>query len=378
MELTLTEDLALFHDTTVRFISSELPAERRRELHGDALGFDRGWWRQAGELGWFTMLVSEDDGGGCVSGEPVVDASIVAEEIGRQLQPGPYIPTNVIASAIATSDDDAQRSTYLPKIMAGETIAAWAYAAIDGNWDEGRGLVAEPSSQGFRLRGCRGFVQDAIGADLYLVVASLGGQPCQFLVPADAVGLVRDDLDCLDLSRRMSNLRFDDVIVDSASVVGAIGCREALERQLDIALALVVAETVGAMDALMNITVDYAKNRTAFGRPIGSFQALKHALADEAMYLEACKAGATAVARAVSRGDEEASVIASMVAAYVADASNQLAQSALQIHGGIGFTWEHDLHLFMRRIRTNAALYGESGWHRERVCRLHHLGEGGE
>ncbi len=135
-----------------------------------------------------------------------------------------------------------------------------------------------------------------------------------------------------------------------------------------------VAETVGAMDALFAMTVQYAKDRVAFGRPIGSFQALKHILADDAMYLEACKAGAVSVARAVQDRTDDAGEIASMVAAYVGDVADQIAQDCLQIHGGIGYTWEHDLHLFMRRIRTNAVLYGEPAWHRERVCALNGLG----
>jgi alkylation response protein AidB-like acyl-CoA dehydrogenase len=206
------------------------------------------------------------------------------------------------------------------------------------------------------------------------VAATLDGQPAQFLVPSDTSGLSVTPLTCLDLARRLAHVEFDQVEVDMGVQLGDGDATNALDRQLQIALALVVAETVGAMDALFSITVEYSKDRIAFGRPIGSFQALKHIMADDAMALETCKAGATAAARAVQDHADDAAEIVSMVAAYVGDMSDQLAQNCLQIHGGIGFTWEHDLHLLMRRIRTNAVIYGEPAWLRERVCAFHGLG----
>lgn len=375
MELALTADQALFHDTTVRFIEAELPVERTRALHDDPLGFDRVWLQKAAELGWFTMLVPEVDGGGSVSGEGLIDATLISEELGRFVQPGPFVPMNVVAAAIAANGSEAQRDRLLPSMMAGETIATWAFAGSTGNWDLGADLVATRSGGGFTLTGRRGYVQDAGAADVIVAVATLDDRPAQFLVPADADGIVSTPLTCLDLSRRMAHLDFADVEVGADALLGDVGAGAALERQLDIAIALVVAETVGAMDQLFSTTVQYSKDRIAFGRPIGSFQSLKHIMADDAMNLEACKAGASAAARAVQVDAGDASEIASMVAAYVGDLSDQLAQNCLQIHGGIGYTWEHDLHLYMRRIRTNSALYGEPAWHRERVCRLHGLGE---
>ena len=150
------------------------------------------------------------------------------------------------------------------------------------------------------------------------------------------------------------------------------GAEPGTDARLRFGVVLNLAETVGAMDALFAMTVAYAKDRVAFGRPIGSFQAIKHILADQALYLETCKA---AVAAAVAvRRDDGAAELVSMAAAYVGDQGNELAQQCLQVHGGIGFTWEHDLHLFLRRIRSNSALFGEPTWHRERLCALHGLG----
>lgn len=377
MELSLTEDQELFHETTVRFIEAELPVEATRKLHDDPHGFDRGWWAKAAELGWFTMLVSEKAGGGSVSGSGLIDASLIAEELGRFVQPGPFVPTNVVAEAISMLGTEAQQAAHLDGIMAGTAVATWAYASIEGNWDEGAGLDATASGDGYELNGVRGFVQDLGAADLVLVAATIDGVCAQFLVPTGAAGLTVTELDGLDLSRRMAHATFEGVSLGADALLGGVGATEALERQLQTALALACSETVGAIDWLFDTTVQYAKDRTAFGRPIGSFQSLKHLLADEALHLETCKAGAVALVRAVQSGDDNASEVASMVAAYIGDMAHQLAQMALQVHGGIGFTWEHDLHLYMRRIQTNTALYGDPTWHRERVCGFHGLARGG-
>jgi alkylation response protein AidB-like acyl-CoA dehydrogenase len=374
VELSLSDDQELFHKTCVRFIETELPMDEVRRLHAHPTGFERSWWQKAAELGWFSLLVAEADGGGSVSGAGLVDATLVAEELGRHIQPGPFVPTNVVASAISALGTPEQKEHALPGVVSGETIVTWAWAASEGDWDRGAGLVAERVGDSYRLTGTRGFVQDAIGADLVLAVAQIEGRSAQFLVPLDADGLSQRPLTCLDLSRRMSELSFSGVVVPAGALLGEGADDASLERQLQTALALNCAETVGVMDAVFAMTVEYSKDRIAFGRPIGSFQSLKHILADEGLYLETCKAGAVAAARAVQGSDPDAGAIASMVAAYVGDMSDDMAQMALQIHGGIGYTWEHDLHLMMRRIRSNAALFGEPTWHRERVCVLSGLG----
>jgi alkylation response protein AidB-like acyl-CoA dehydrogenase len=375
--LDLTEDQALFRETSARFIESELPLSRTRELHDNPAGYDATWLRKSAELGWFAMLVPEDDGGGSVSGEGLLDATIVAEELGRHVQPGPFIPMNVVASTLAEHGTDARRADLLPGIVSGELVATWAVTDERGTWDAGASVHAARSDDGLVLTGTRGFVQHAQSADWLLVTATLDGRPAQVLVPTVAEGLRVRPLSCLDLSRRMAHVDLDAVSVPAdALVLEGDAATAALERQLQLALVLVCAETVGAMDAMFTMSVEYSKDRIAFGRPIGSFQSLKHVMADQALNLEACKAGAVAAARAVQRGDADAPEVVSMVAAYVGDLGNDMAQECLQIHGGIGYTWEHDLHLLMRRVRSNSALYGEPTWHRERVCAFHGLGDG--
>jgi alkylation response protein AidB-like acyl-CoA dehydrogenase len=373
MWLDLSDDQELLRATTVRFITTELPIERTRGLHDDPAGYDRGWLRKAAELGWFALLVPEADGGGSVSGDGLVDATIVAEQLGRYVQPGPFLPMNVVASAVAAAGSGAQRARLLPGLVAGAEVATWAWADAAGDWDAGAGLQARRGPDGITLSGTRGVVQDAASADWLLVVATLDDRPVQAVVPTGAAGLTIAPLGSLDLGRRFADVHLDEVAVAADGVLDA-GGPAALEAQLQRAVVLLLAETVGAADALLAMTVAYAKDRVAFGRPIGSFQAVKHVLADQALALETCKAAAVAAARAVQSDDPAAAEVVSMAAAAVGERAPEIAQQCLQVHGGIGYTWEHDLHLFLRRIQSNAALYGEASWHRERVCRFHELG----
>ena len=204
--------------------------------------------------------------------------------------------------------------------------------------------------------------------------AGAGTGVTQFLVDADTPGITVTRLEGLDLTRRFADVRFDGASVPASAVVGTPGDAQAsVDAQLDVAIALTVAESIGAMQRLAEITVDYAKARIAFGRPIGSFQALKHILADISFWAEVSIAGASAAADAVADDRATASEIVSIAKAYVGDASTQLAQQCLQVHGGIGFTWEHDLHFYLRRLAADRVLYGDPEWHRERICRIHGL-----
>jgi alkylation response protein AidB-like acyl-CoA dehydrogenase len=372
VQLDLTDEQTLFRDTAVSFIEAELPLARTRDLHDNPLGYERSWLQKSAELGWFAMLVPEADGGGTVSGAGLLDAAIIAEQLGRHVQPGPFIPMNVAAAAIAAEGTAAQRAALLPGIVAGEQVVTWAFADARGNWDDGAGLAARRDDHGMVLTGSRGCVQEAVSADVLLVAASADGEPVQVLVRTGAPGLTIRQLHTLDLSRRIADVEFDAVRIDPGDVLGS-GGTGALEAQLLNAIALTCADTIGAVDALFAMTVAYAKERIAFGRPIGSFQAIKHILADQALYLETCKAAALAAAGSVQSAEQDAAEVASMAAAYIGDVACEIAQQCLQVHGGTGYAWEHDLHLFLRRIRSNAGLYGEPAWHRERVCAFHQL-----
>jgi alkylation response protein AidB-like acyl-CoA dehydrogenase len=241
-----------------------------------------------------------------------------------------------------------------------------------GEWDAGTSLEVSRDGEQIVLRGLRGFVPEAQSADYLLAAGRCDGEPVQIIVPTETAGLGVEALTCYDLSRRVAEVSFDDVRLPVAAVLGAAetAATENLERQLQIAVVLACAETVGALDAMFSMTVEYSKDRVAFGRPIGSFQALKHVMADQMLYLESCKAATTEAAQVVDRGAGDAAEIASMTAAYVDEYATQIAQECLQVHGGIGFTWEHDLHLYMRRIRTTTSMWCEKAWHYERICEV--------
>jgi alkylation response protein AidB-like acyl-CoA dehydrogenase len=372
VELELQDDQELFVETTRRFLEAESPLTRVRDLYEDPVGFDRGYWQRGADLGWTTMLVPEALGGGSVSGAGLLDLALVAEEMGRLVAPGPLLPVNVVADTLARSGSPDQQEAELGGLMSGERIATWAFAEPSATWDAaGVATIATERDGAWVLSGTKSYVQDAAVADAWLVTARTGGGLTQFLVPAGTPGVTVRAVQSLDFTRRFGELQLADATVDASAVVGRIGdAASDVERQLQVALTLQIAETVGAVNRVHEFTLEYAKDRMAFGRPIGSYQALKHRFADMKVWLEASNATATASARAVQAGDDDAAKLVSTAKAYVGDRAPAIVQDCVQLHGGIGVTWEHDLHLYLRRVAQNAALYGSARDHRLRIATL--------
>ncbi len=360
MEIGLSEDQQLFGATCRRALDERSPVERVRELVDDPTGFDRDVWKQGGELGWYAMLVPEEYGGGTVSGEGLVDLTIVAEELGRMVHPGPFQATNVVAFALAGFGSPGQRERYLPGLATGDGIGTWAFAERDRGWSAPSvGLTATPKGGGFVLDGVKAYVHDAEAADVLLVTARAPQGVTQLLVPAGTPGVTIEPLECLDVARRLAAVRFEGVEVGADAVLGSPGgADEAVERQLQVALVLQCAETNGATDKGLGITVEYSKDRVAFGRPIGSYQALKHRMADHRMWLEGSFATTAYAAKAVEHARPDAAVAARIAKAHVGKWSSVILHDCIQLHGGIGMTWEHDLHLYFRRAISNEMLYG--------------------
>jgi alkylation response protein AidB-like acyl-CoA dehydrogenase len=339
----------------------------------DPLRRDPGVLREAGQLGWFALFVPEEFGGGSVSGAPMRDAVIVAEERGRSVQPGPFVATNVVAFALSEAGPERQQETWLPRLARGELSATWAISDSSGTPEAGA-LRARTTDTGLELSGTAGLVSEGSSAALFLATALRdNGEVAHCLVPTDTAGVAMTRLSGLDLTRDFVDVTFNDVRVPEDAVLVPDDPRSFLDRLIDVAATLGVAESVGAMSRLLEITVAYAKDRTAFGRPIGSFQALKHILADASFAVEVSAAGATAAAHAVGDRSSVASETASIAKAYVGDAGIAVTQACQQTHGGIGFTWEHDLHFYLRRLAVDRVLYGDPSWHRERICRMHGL-----
>ena len=373
MDLTLNPDQSFFQETTRRFLESQAPLTAVRELYDDASGYDRDWWRQGAELGWTALLVPEGDGGGTLSGGAVADLAIVAEEFGRMVSPGPLLPTNLVALALAAGGTPEQRAEVLPGLVAGESVAAWAFKEPGRGWRAADVEVeARPagtgSGDGVVLSGTKTMVEAAPTADHFLVTARAGDGLGQFLLPRDAPGLTVTPLDGLDFVRRFGRLDLDGVAVPASARVGGADASDAVERLLQVGATLESAQMAGAAARVLEFTVEYAFDRYSFGRQLASYQALKHRFADMKLWLEAAHATVDGAARALDGGDPEAPRLVSAAKAWVGDRVPELVQDCVQMHGGIGVTWEHDIHLYLRRVTLGRSLYGTPDEHRERLA----------
>ena len=370
MELTLTDDQDFFRQTTTRFLSNECPLTQVRALATSPTGYTNDYWRRGAELGWTSLLVPESDGGGSISGAGVVDMTIVADAFGRSVAPGPLVPTNVVAYALASSGTEQQRSEVLPGLLAGDTIAAWCGAeqALERH-ARAAGPVAETVDGGFVLTSGSPVVEAAAQADHLLVTARGGEGLVQLLVPAAAAGVTITPLRSLDVVRRFARVDFDRVRVPTTSQVGTTDSTAAtVERQLQLALVMQTAEMVGAAERTFDFTVEWAFDRYSFGRPLASYQELKHRFADMKMWLEASHALAAALAREVQHESPSAAETASVAKAYLGEHLAELMQDCVQIHGGIGLTSDHDLHLYLRRVTLDRLLHGSPADHRQRIA----------
>ncbi len=375
MDFGFSEDQELLRTTTRRFLAEQQSlAQVRRSIEGPDV-FDGDLWRQGAALGWTAMLIPPEFEGGSVTEQPLVDLVVLGEELGRTLNPGPFIPCNVVAAAVARFGTEVQAKEHLPRLARGEATAAWCLSG-DGSPEPGAIEVrAEPEGDGWRLDGVARYVHAAGNASLLLVVGKdPEGEVRNLLVPRPTGGLSERTLSGLDVTRRFAEVRFHGVTVPATSLLP--GGEDAVDLCLSLATVLQSAESVGAAELLFEETVDYAKKRVQFGRTIGSFQAIKHRFADLLMELEAMRAAAHYAALALGDGLDDAAAAVATAGSYVDDTFAHICGEALQLHGGIGFTWEHDVHLFIRRAKVNQVLYGDGAWHRERLVRLTEMGTG--
>jgi alkylation response protein AidB-like acyl-CoA dehydrogenase len=368
MDLALTADQELLRATTRAFLERESPVSRVRELINDAAGFDATAWKQGADLGWFSLLVAPEHGGGSVSDDGAVDLSVLAVELGRLLFPGPVLETNLVAHAISRWGSPDQQARWLGPIVSGDVIATWAFAEPNDRWDvAGVGLAAVREGGDYRLHGVKSVVRHAALADVLLVVANTGSDTVQLIVPTSTDGVIVEPLESFDLTRRFATVRFDGALVSGDPLEGGA---DAVERLLEFAAVMQCAETVGALDRIFELTREYALNRFAFGRSIASFQAIKHGLAEMLGWIESSKAGTAAAAAEAQRGGAAATELACAAKAYIGTHAPLVARSCLQTHGGIGYTWEHDLHLYLRRIESDRSLYGSPEQHLDRLATL--------
>jgi alkylation response protein AidB-like acyl-CoA dehydrogenase len=364
MEFDLNEDQRALRDEARRFLEREAPVTYAREMLED----DRGWrdevWSKVAGLGWTGLPFPEDAGG---LGEGFIALSILLAEMGRVVHPGPYLSSVVLAgSAVLEAGSDAQRKELLPAIASGELIATLAFDESPARWDEaGISLQSRPDGDAVRLSGEKRFVTDGAAAER-LVVAARGPEGVGLYLARAGEGVGATPIVSMDGTRKVADLRFDEA---PAERLGEAGW-DAVRRILDRAAVALSAEMLGGAERVLELSVEYAKERVQFDRPIGSFQAVKHRAADMLLDVESLRSAVYYAAWAVERDHPDASLAASMAKAYASDAYRRVASSGIQIHGGIGFTWEHDLHLYFKRARASEAAFGDATWHRERMAGL--------
>jgi len=370
MDFDLTADQKLFRATTREFLEKEMPLTRVRELADSGIGFEPDWWKRGSELGWNSMIIDPAAGGDSISGEGLVDACIVAEEMGRLVSPGPLIGANLVAAALSEAANAADHAEVIAALMAGEAVASWAVYEPRRGWSPMTPTVqATSDGSGYVLSGIKDRVDCGDQADYFLVTAGGPDGLAQFIVPAAAPGVTVTAEQSLDLVRRYARVDMDGVVLPATSVVSPAGTVEAaVNRQIQIAVALQCAETAGAIQRVFEFTVQWAFDRYSFGRPLASYQALKHRFADMKLWLEACQATAGAAAHATARQAEDADELASVAKSYVGQRATDIIQDCVQMHGGIGVTWEHDIHLYLRRATVNRAMFGTPSEHRRRLA----------
>jgi alkylation response protein AidB-like acyl-CoA dehydrogenase len=375
MDIGLSQDQELFRATTQRFLETECPVTRVRDLQHDPSGFDPRYWRAGAELGWTSLLVSEKDGGGSISGDGIADLKIVAEEMGRLVSPGPLIPVNIVASTISSRGTQEQRAFLLPGILDGSKIATWAHAEVGMRWDASRvATVITAHDNGLFLNGKKIHVEFGAQADYLLVTARMGQEIIQLVIDAHLPGVVVTPVDTIDLVRRFSTVSFEGVEVSSTMFIGDSDLTgDDIDRQLMIGVLLQCAETCGSMQKVLDFTLEYLGDRYLFGRALAGYQALKHRCADWRMKLEACHGITTVASHALSTSASNAPELVSAAKSYVGSISTELIQDCVQLHGGIGVTWEHDIHLYLRRATLNRGMYGSPVEHRERIGKFLNL-----
>jgi alkylation response protein AidB-like acyl-CoA dehydrogenase len=363
VNFAFSEEQEELRRTVRQFLEQKSPETEVRRLMETTDGYDPAVWSQMGEqLGLQGLIIPEEFGG---SGYSYVELGVVLEEMGRALLNAPYFSTVVLAgNTLLQSGDEQAKKDYLPGIASGETIATLAFTEPSGKWDEsGITLEASGSGDGYTLTGTKSFVLDGHIASLILVAAKTGKGVSLFAVDGGASGLTRTPLSTMDQTRKQAKLEFSGT---PARLIGTEGQGwNVLSTVLDLAAVGLSAEEVGGAQKVLEMAVEYAKVRVQFGRPIGSFQAIKHKCADMLLEVESAKSAAYYAMWCAAEMNEELPSVASLAKAYCSEAYFHAAAENIQIHGGIGFTWEHPAHLYFKRAKSSELLFGDPTYHRE-------------
>jgi alkylation response protein AidB-like acyl-CoA dehydrogenase len=373
MDFGLDEDQELLRQSARAFLEGEYGMAVVRRLMEEDEAHAPELWARLAELGWLGLILPESVGG---VGLDFVDLAIVLEEMGRVVMPGPFFSTAVCAASVLLDAPDSEAAvSALPAIAAGKCRATIACLEAAGRLEaDGIEATWRKAPEGIVLDGVKVFVPDALGADLILVAARAEGSHGEagidlFVVPAGATGLTLVPLRTMDQTRKQAEVRLEHVVVDVTARLGDEGSGwPRLQRLADRARVALCAESCGVATRVLEMSVEYAKVREQFGKPIGSFQAIQHKCANMMVKVESGRSAVWYAAWALANEAEDAPLAAAMAKAYCSEAFREVAAEGIQIHGGIGFTWEHDMHIYFKRAKSSEVSFGDSVWNRERVA----------
>ena len=379
MDFGFSPEQEMLRATARKFLENECTSGFVRARMEEPAGVTDEFWAKLAEQGWLGLVYPEEHGG---SGLGFVDLTVLMEEMGRVVMPGPFFSTVLLGGlAIREAGSPAQQKEWLARIAAGRARTTLAWTEPSARWDAaGVTCAAREDKGGFVLNGTKLFVLDAHLADALVVVARTGeGKTPEegvslFLVPKGTRGVEVKLLPTMDQTRKLCEVTFKDAAVPADALMGVKGrAWPALARVVERATVALCAEMCGGAQRVLDMTTDYAKIRVAFGKPIGTYQGVKHKAADMLVDVENAKSLTYYAAWAVDENAPEAALAASMAKAYVTDAYRKVAGAGIQLHGGIGFTWEHDLHLYFKRAKSSEFTFGDATYHRERVAQLINL-----
>lgn len=376
MDFGFSQEQEMLRATARKFLENECPSTVVRKMMDDPAGTTPELWQKLAEQGWLGLIYPEAYGG---VGLGFVDLTVLMEEMGRVVLPGPYFSTVLLGGlTILEAGSEGQKKEWLTKISSGEAKVTLAWTEPNARWDaEGVTVSAKKAGGGFVLAGTKLFVPDAHTADALVIAArTTDGRRAEegvslFLVPKTARGLEVKLLPTMDQTRKLCEVTLKDVAVAAEALVGERDRGwEPLSRVIDRATVALCAEMCGGAQKVLEMTTEYAKIRVAFGKPIGGYQGVKHRLADVLVDVENAKSITYYAAWAVDERAAEAPLAVAMAKAYVSDAYRKVAAAGIQLHGGIGFTWEHDMHLYFKRAKGSEFTFGDATYHRERVAQL--------
>jgi alkylation response protein AidB-like acyl-CoA dehydrogenase len=362
MNFDLTDEQQMLQAAAREFLAARLKSERIRALAESDDAFDEDLWREMSELNWPGLMVSEKYGGQELG---TIELAVLMEQLGYALTPGPILSSMLAAIALETAATEDQKERYLAPLATGEKRGTLALFDAGAGWSpHDITLEPEPANGGYVLSGEKLFVLDAATADFFIVGAT-GDR--RFIVEPGAAGVSIVPTPTIDATRKQYAVKLDGVKVGADAAFGGDGAMGPARVR---AYAAIAAELTGVAQRAMEMAVDYAKERKQFGRPIGSYQAVSHRCAQMLLETEAARSAAYYAAWAADNEPETAPLAASMAKAYASDAGTRVTGASLQVHGGIGFTWEHDLHLFLKRASADAVMFGDARWHREQVAQM--------